>query len=100
MIAASRKSSYWMLRGRNEHVVTWKSYAYVPTGKLNKDGSPRKKISLVVKSTAPGKLFSILLEKLEVCALHHFMNKWQREQCENLIDMLPQEHKALIFLIN
>ena len=93
MTAVSRKSSYWILTG---HVVTWKSYANIPTGKLNKNGSPQKKISLVVKPTAPGELFSTLLEKLGVYPLHHFMNKWQREQCENLIDMLPLGHTALI----
>lgn len=75
----------------NTTLIKWQRYEYVVVGVTN-EGKDKKKISLVDKETPPGEMFEYFIELLEKYPLHQFNAKWQREQCNKLINQLPQSH--------
>jgi len=60
------------------------------------DGQEKRKIALVQKETPPSELFKYFKELLKVYPGHSFMARWQREQLDNLLDNLPQEHVVCV----
>ena len=82
--------------GAGNHLVKWKRYDYVPTGKLNADGKKMKKIALVEKCTAPKELFDCFLQLLGQFPYHSFLAKWQREQLDSLLEILSTDQAVCI----
>ena len=77
---------------KSNTVVTWKRYEYIEVSDKRRPGEVQKKIALMGKETPASELFQYFLKLLGDYTYHSFMAKWQKEQFENLLANLPQNH--------